>query len=335
LGKAFLTAHQKIQAFAQVRRVRGAGPESLPIFSGVDFSTEAMTPGSDEDTEWFVPLADFKRFAVSLEYDFPAAGGIDFVPAGMPAGDYADRVSTFDWKRFYAGMGGGIFLQTARDKARQAYDYILINSRTGVSDVSGICTIHLPDLLMVCFTANNQSIRGASAIAKAVREQWALDPVRRGSPQGIYPLLARVDGFERDRLDRRRKLARAEFAGFLRESEVLMELPYIPVYSYEETLAVFRDRPEDQEAALLPGIVRLTALITDGDVSQLQSPPKELQRQRTLARFEGCDGAESETAQKAVEATRFAEILTGLNVFGVVEVFQPRHPFNSVAERIR
>jgi FxsC-like protein len=35
LGKAFLTAHQKIQAFAQVRRVRGAGPESLPVFSGV------------------------------------------------------------------------------------------------------------------------------------------------------------------------------------------------------------------------------------------------------------------------------------------------------------
>jgi FxsC-like protein len=34
LGKAFLTAHQKIQEFAKVRRVRGTGPQSLPIFSG-------------------------------------------------------------------------------------------------------------------------------------------------------------------------------------------------------------------------------------------------------------------------------------------------------------
>src|SRR6478735_338527 len=57
-----------------------------------DFTTEALTPGNEEDAEWFVPFADFKRFATSLEYDFPPGGGIDFVPAGCQGGDYADRV---------------------------------------------------------------------------------------------------------------------------------------------------------------------------------------------------------------------------------------------------
>jgi cellulose biosynthesis protein BcsQ len=270
-----------------------------------DFTTEALTPGNEEDGNWFVPLADFKRSAISLEYDFPPGGGIDFVPAGCQGGDYADRVGSFDWKRFYEDMGGGVFLETAAGRAREDYDYVFLDSRTGVSDISGICTIHLPDLLIVCFTANNQSIKGTAAIAESVREQWAADPDRKGAPPRIYPLLTRVDGFERDRLDRRKALVRAEFAKLLRGSEGLMELPYIPIYSYEETLAVFRDRPEDKEAALLPGIERLASLITDGKISRLESPPKDVQRRRTLARFEGHGGTELETATKAVEASRY------------------------------
>ena len=46
---------------------------------------------------------------------------------------------------------------------RRRYHYILIDSRTGVSDTSGICTVQMPDLLVVCFTYNNQSIEGADA----------------------------------------------------------------------------------------------------------------------------------------------------------------------------
>ena len=272
-----------------------------------DFTTEVMTPGTKEadDKKWFIPLADFRRYAVSLEYDFPSNGAIDFVPAGRHGGDYADRVGSFDWKKFYEKMGGGVFLETARNCARENYDYILIDSRTGVSDISGICTTHLPDLLIVCFTANNQSIKGTAAVAESVREQWASDPNRGGMSPRIYPLLTRVDGFERDRLDRRRELARAEFAKLLSGSEGLMELPYIPVYSYEETLAVFRDRPEDKEASLLPGIERLTALITDHAITRLGSPPKDVQRRRVLARFEGRDGTDFESVNKAIEASRY------------------------------
>ena len=48
---------------------------------------------------------------------------------------------------------------------------MLIGSRTGVSDTSGICTVHMPDTLVVCFTLNYQSIKGAFAVAQSVREQ--------------------------------------------------------------------------------------------------------------------------------------------------------------------
>ncbi len=33
---------------------------------------------------------------------------------------------------------------------RKEYDYILVDSRTGVSDTAGICTVQMPDTLVVC-----------------------------------------------------------------------------------------------------------------------------------------------------------------------------------------
>src|SRR5258707_1146755 len=68
-----------------------------------DFATEAMTPApeSEDDPRWFEPLADFRRYAVALRYEFPKSGVLDFVPAGRQDSTYSQRVSTFDWKRFY------------------------------------------------------------------------------------------------------------------------------------------------------------------------------------------------------------------------------------------
>ena len=48
------------------------------------------------------------------------------------------------------------------------YDYTLIDSRTGLSDIADICTVHLPDILVDCFTLNNQSIEGAAEIARVI-----------------------------------------------------------------------------------------------------------------------------------------------------------------------
>jgi hypothetical protein len=39
---------------------------------------------------------------------------------------------------------------------REDYDFVLIDSRAGVSDTSGICIIQLPDALVLCFTLNNR-----------------------------------------------------------------------------------------------------------------------------------------------------------------------------------
>ena len=68
-----------------------------------------------------------------------------------------DRV---DWDNFYERLGGGQFFDALRADMKAHYDYTLIDSRTGLSDIADICTVHLPDILVDCFTLNDQSIDG-------------------------------------------------------------------------------------------------------------------------------------------------------------------------------
>ena len=81
------------------------------------------------------------------------------------------RVNTFQWGDFYTQFGGGIYLEAVKAQLRADYDFILIDSRTGLSDTSGICTVQMPDDLVVCFTLNRQSIHGAAATATSADVQ--------------------------------------------------------------------------------------------------------------------------------------------------------------------
>src|SRR5262245_19241238 len=52
-----------------------------------------------DDGAWLERAADITRFAVSLDWDFPKGGTIDFVPAGRQNESYAMKVSSLDWRR--------------------------------------------------------------------------------------------------------------------------------------------------------------------------------------------------------------------------------------------
>jgi len=136
------------------------------------YADQVIKPSEkDVSKEWFIPCADITRYAIAIDApEFPGSGKIDFVPAGRQGPTYATRVSSFDWYNFYDRLGGGAFFEAVKQHVRKEYEYILIDSRTGVSDTSGICTVQMPDALAVCFTYNNQSIEGAAAIARSARD---------------------------------------------------------------------------------------------------------------------------------------------------------------------
>lgn len=253
-----------------------------------EFAVEATTPEEDKerDPHWHLRLADIRRYAASLSWEFPGEGTIDFVSSGRQGPSYAPRVTSFDWYGFYSQLGGGVFLEAVRDGMRKHYDFTLIDSRTGVSDTGGICTVHLPDTLVLCFTMNNQSIDGAVAVAESIVEQRSEESFR------IFPVPTRIEYGEAEKLERRRDYARRKCSPFMKHISARkhdsywgdIEIPYRSFYAYEEVLAAFGDRPQ-VPGSLLASFERLTRHLTDGSVTSLAVIPKD-QREKCLAAFE-------------------------------------------------
>jgi cellulose biosynthesis protein BcsQ len=254
------------------------------IDMAVDFSVGATTPGAKGD--WYLPYADVVRYAVPVEWHGFGDGRLDLFPAGQQTSTYATRVNSFNWDNFYERLGGGTFLEAVKRSMAAEYDYVLIDSRTGVSDTSGICTVQMPSKLVVCFTLNRQSIEGAAAVAQSVvaarNGREALD---------VFPVPCRVEHAEKLRLDAARADARERF------ERMLTHLPeerranywgdvqvfYHPFYAYEEVLATFGDK-RAETGSLLHSMERLTDYITDEAVKWARLP-SEKERADVLARY--------------------------------------------------
>ena len=223
------------------------------------------------------------RYAVSINWNFPESGGIDLVPAGRSGPSYSVAVGSFDWVHFFERLDGASFLDATKKTMRDDYDYVLIDSQPGVSHVSGICTVHMPDILVVCCGLNRQNIVSAATVARSVDQQ------RQGNPCLIYPVLMRVDLAEKELLDNARREAAREFEPVMNhirdraEYWSDTEVPYTPYYSYVEVLAPFAESARST-VSILTSAERLTSYITDGEVNAAELP-EEIERQLGLAAF--------------------------------------------------
>ena len=268
--------------------------------------TEAGAQSPSQD--WYLEYADYTDYLLSINFrNFPHGGRLDLLPAGRQGESYAVKVNSFNWQNLYDRLAGGGFFEAVKARAVREYDYVLIDSRTGVSDTAGICSVQMPDTLVVCFTYNNQSIMGASSVARSargLRQQLQLDETKRrtasagGSfedspyPYRVFAVPMRVDTSESDRLALRQAFARNLFAEFLAQSGISnpqeywgrVEVPYVSFYAYEEVLSAFKDDWRDPKT-VLSAFVRLAEYLTDGHVSQYNLPIAPEERQALLERF--------------------------------------------------
>ncbi|MFJ3226318.1 FxSxx-COOH system tetratricopeptide repeat protein [Streptomyces sp. NPDC086783] len=234
-----------------------------------DYRREALRELPDRSPDWHRSYARVRPHALSLDWPFPDNGSLDFLSAGKRHRDYP-IVGNMDWDHFYASYGGGQFFDAMRADMQRYYDYTLIDSRTGLSDLADICTVQMPHTLVVCYTLSDQSIEGAAAVAQDIKERYGDKGIR------ILPVAMRIDLGEKDKLDAGRALARERFAGLpsdlqadqLADYWASMEILYQPYYAYEEILAAFGDPPKSANS-MLSACERLTSVITKDRVSKL------------------------------------------------------------------
>ena len=126
--------------------------------------------------------------------------------------EYASLVQAFDWTSFLQLCEGEGFFQWFREQLIPKFaDIVLIDSRTGVTEMGGVCTRLLADLV-VCFLApNRQNREGTLQMVKSFRRADVLAR-RAGKPEVMLAPSRVEDRAEttelRDFKDRFRELER-------------------------------------------------------------------------------------------------------------------------------
>jgi len=154
----------------------------------VDFDLEA--PGLHYKFPNHVKTTDIERGLVDLIYEFtqhgilpdslskytikfnppsPSHGEITLLPAGNGlSSSYWSKLSSIDWYQlFFEKRSEGIpyFLELKEQIERELKpDFLLIDSRTGITEMSGICTSLLPDKVVFLVVNNRENIEGARQI---------------------------------------------------------------------------------------------------------------------------------------------------------------------------
>ncbi len=90
----------------------------------------------------------------------------------MAAGrDYERFLQTFSWSDFYLEHNGRGFMEgLVNGISALGFDYLLLDARTGYTDVAGITLLHLPDAAVLVTNLSEQSVAGIQGQLACLRE---------------------------------------------------------------------------------------------------------------------------------------------------------------------
>lgn len=211
---------------------------------------------AEDDTAAFLEKHPLDPYVVAT--DVPS---LHLLKAGRFDADYRARVNTFDWEAFY-GAAPWLFRDLA-DQWTARYRYVLIDSRTGQTDTSGVCTMLMPEKLVVVFTPNRQSLTGVlDLLREATAYRQGSDDLR---PLVTFPLPSRIEQTEprlRDRwrfgdttddLEGYQPLFERAFRDVyalpsctLQDYFDQVQIQHVPPYAYGEPIAVLTERGSDR-----------------------------------------------------------------------------------------
>ena len=259
----------------------------------IDFVSAYLNTGQAPDVSAFV-------------FESPSVGNGDgelwIMPAGTHHDGYANTFAEIDWAALYEQHDGYLLFEDlkAQWKERVRPDYVLIDSRTGHTDVGGICTRQLPDAVITLFFPNAQNLRGLTKVVRDVRAEPA---DTRGHPIDLHFVMSNVPD-----LDDEDRILDANIAAFRRELGFRKDPMVIHRYDSLSLLnqVIFtKERPRSRLAreyqAVTAEIMRLNAADRDGALDYIARIGK------TRGRAGGRAPADADKHLKAIEEKHSAD----------------------------
>ncbi len=198
---------------------------------------------------------------VQLSFSGQEQYSIDFIKAGKLDQDYVGKARRFNWEKLW-DRAPNIFSAFATYLSEK-YHWILIDSRSGFTLTSTICSMLMPSKLIVVFTPNSQSLEGIKELTS--RAAWARKNSDDYRPLVVFPLPSRVEAAE----ETRRQLWRfgsveaniegfqpqfEQFLGNMYELDELdcnldsyfneVQIQHTSRYAYGEEIAALVERPD-------------------------------------------------------------------------------------------
>lgn len=201
---------------------------SKPIKKGiVDYIYDFSSNGENK-----VPI---KNYVVKLKPVNKAASEISFISAGDILGnEYWKKLSMINWADMFYGKnphGVAFFLELKSKIDKEiAPDYFLIDSRTGITDISGITLKLLADQVVVLAVNNPENIFGSKKIIKnllgnnAVGEGLKIDFVLTRLPYSSTEIELENKMIENLREDFKQNLKLANFGISVIHSDVQIKM---------------------------------------------------------------------------------------------------------------
>ena len=118
--------------------------------------------------------------------------------------NYAQAVLSFDWQDFYQNWEGELYFEWMREEFDKIADIILIDSRTGVTEMGGVCTYQLADVVVMFCATNQQNLDGIHEMAQNFTSP-EVQKLRGGRPLDILIIPARIERAESPSLDEFKK----------------------------------------------------------------------------------------------------------------------------------
>lgn len=193
-----------------------------------------------------------------LETEIPS---LYLMTAGKFDDTYSTRVNSFDWVNLFETCPS-LLLRFAEYLSKK-FGYVLVDSRTGYTDISGICTTLIPEKSVLVFTPNRQSLTGIiDLVRKATEYRKQSDDLRK---LVVFPLPSRIEPAEPNlRKDWRFGNHNKDISGYQPEFESVfkdvyhlndcdltryfddVQIQQVPRYAYGEEIAVLSERTKDR-----------------------------------------------------------------------------------------
>ena len=192
-------------------------PGLIELFEDIRDRVDAL----DRIPSEFETIELLRRVDLSKYVTLTKNPNIDLIKAGALNEEFSSKINAFDWEALLKSAPY-IYQYFASVVAARDYDYVLIDSRTGITDSTGVCAMLLPEKLVVVFTPNKQSLTGVEKlIRKAVKFRARSNDLR---PLSIFPLVSRVEANEFElRNDWRRGNPSKDIEGYQPRFETLFK----------------------------------------------------------------------------------------------------------------